>query len=140
VDAAGWIIGTTGLAVGVVFGFDQMRRNRVVSNQLERLEALMIERAPERAEFVAKRITEEPTPLDQEVLVPIGAEAVARAIRGLPEREKLAVTLYYYEELTLREIAEILGVSEGQVSELLTRAVLRLKSRLGTGSAGATTK
>src|SRR6476619_97635 len=45
-------------------------------------------------------------------------EALADAIARLPEREKLVVTLYYYEELTLREIGEVLGVTESRVSQL----------------------
>jgi RNA polymerase sigma factor FliA len=53
------------------------------------------------------------------------------AIARLPEREKLVVALYYYEGLTLREIGEVLGVTESRVSQLHTKAVLRLKSRLG---------
>ena len=57
-------------------------------------------------------------------------EALAEAIARLPEREKLVVTLYYYEELTLREIGEVLGVTESRVSQLHTKAVLRLKARL----------
>jgi RNA polymerase sigma factor FliA len=57
-------------------------------------------------------------------------EALAEAISRLPEREKLVVTLYYYEELTLREIGEVLGVTESRVSQLHTKAVLRLKARL----------
>jgi RNA polymerase sigma factor FliA len=57
-------------------------------------------------------------------------EAMADAIAGLPEREKIVITLYYYEELTLREIGEVLGVTESRVSQLHTKAVLRLKSRL----------
>ena len=57
-------------------------------------------------------------------------EAMADAIARLPEREKLVVTLYYYEELTLREIGEVLGVTESRVSQLHTKAVLRLKARL----------
>jgi RNA polymerase sigma factor for flagellar operon FliA len=57
-------------------------------------------------------------------------ETLADAIARLPEREKLVVTLYYYEELTLREIGEVLGVTESRVSQLHTKAVLRLKSRL----------
>jgi RNA polymerase sigma factor FliA len=57
-------------------------------------------------------------------------ETVADAISRLPEREKIVVTLYYYEELTLREIGEVLGVTESRVSQLHTKAVLRLKSRL----------
>jgi RNA polymerase sigma factor for flagellar operon FliA len=63
-------------------------------------------------------------------------EAIADAIARLPEREKLVVTLYYYEELTLREIGEVLGVTESRVSQLHTKAVLRLKARL----AGSTTR
>lgn len=57
-------------------------------------------------------------------------EALGESIARLPEREKLVVTLYYYEELTLREIGEVLGVTESRVSQLHTKAILRLKSRL----------
>ena len=62
-------------------------------------------------------------------------EALADAIARLPEREKLVVTLYYYEELTLREIGEVLGVTESRVSQLHTKAILRLKSRLAGAAA-----
>ena len=63
---------------------------------------------------------------------PDGAqEALGEAIARLPEREKLVITLYYYEELTLREIGEVLGVTESRVSQLHTKAMLRLKARLG---------
>jgi RNA polymerase sigma factor for flagellar operon FliA len=65
-------------------------------------------------------------------------EAIADAIARLPEREKLVVTLYYYEELTLREIGEVLGVTESRVSQLHTKAVLRLKARLAGSPARAT--
>jgi RNA polymerase sigma factor for flagellar operon FliA len=57
-------------------------------------------------------------------------EAVAEAITRLPEREKLVITLYYYEDLTLREIGEVLGVTESRVSQLHTKAILRLKAHL----------
>ena len=57
-------------------------------------------------------------------------DRLADAISRLPEREKLVVALYYYENLTLREIGEVLGVTESRVSQLHTKAVLRLKSRL----------
>ncbi|MCL4290709.1 MAG: RNA polymerase sigma factor WhiG [Thermoleophilia bacterium] len=57
-------------------------------------------------------------------------ELVGEAIASLPEREKLVITLYYYEELTLREIGEVLGVTESRVSQLHTKAILRLKARL----------
>ena len=61
-------------------------------------------------------------------------DALGDAISRLPEREKLVVTLYYYEELTLREIGEVLGVTESRVSQLHTKAILRLKARLSGAS------
>jgi RNA polymerase sigma factor FliA len=57
-------------------------------------------------------------------------DRVADAIARLPEREKLVIALYYYENLTLREIGEALGVTESRISQLHTKAVLRLRSRL----------
>jgi RNA polymerase sigma factor FliA len=65
-------------------------------------------------------------------------ESLGEAIARLPEREKLVVTLYYYEELTLREIGEVLGVTESRVSQLHTKAILRLKARLSSTLARAT--
>jgi len=57
-------------------------------------------------------------------------ERLSEGIASLPEREQLVVALYYYESLTLREIGEVLGVTESRVSQLHTKAVLRLKARL----------
>jgi RNA polymerase sigma factor for flagellar operon FliA len=59
-------------------------------------------------------------------------DRIADAIAALPEREKLVIALYYYENLTLREIGEVLGVTESRVSQLHTKAVLRLRSKLGS--------
>jgi len=58
-------------------------------------------------------------------------ETLADAIARLPEREKIVVALYYYDGLTLREIGDVLGVTESRVSHLHTKAILRLKGRLG---------
>ena len=57
-------------------------------------------------------------------------DRIADAIARLPEREKLVVALYYYENLTLREIGEVLAVTESRVSQLHTKAVLRLRGRM----------
>lgn len=57
-------------------------------------------------------------------------DTLADAIAKLPEREKIVIALYYYDGLTLREIGEVLGVTESRVSQLHTKAVLRLKGRL----------
>ena len=51
-------------------------------------------------------------------------------VRRLPEREKLVLTLYYDEGLTLAEIGTVLGVTESRVSQIHTKAVLHLRSRL----------
>lgn len=67
---------------------------------------------------------------EQELSTTEMKEILGDAIARLPEREKLVVTLYYYEELTLREIGEVLGVTESRVSQLHTKAILRLKARL----------
>jgi RNA polymerase sigma factor for flagellar operon FliA len=57
-------------------------------------------------------------------------DRIADSIANLPEREKLVIALYYYENLTLREIGEVLGVTESRVSQMHTKAVLRLRSRM----------
>ncbi len=56
--------------------------------------------------------------------------ALAEAVENLPERERLVVALYYDEELNLREIGEILNISESRVSQINTQAMLRLRARL----------
>ncbi|WP_370654060.1 RNA polymerase sigma factor FliA [Methylophaga sp.] len=56
--------------------------------------------------------------------------ALAEAIDALPERERLLMSLYYNEELNLKEIGEVLGVSESRVSQIHTQTVVRLRSKL----------
>ena len=55
---------------------------------------------------------------------------LADAINRMPEREKVVLTLYYYEGLTLAEIGSVLGVTESRVCQIHTKAVLQLRSRL----------
>jgi RNA polymerase sigma factor for flagellar operon FliA len=57
-------------------------------------------------------------------------QALAGAIQELPERDQLIISLYYVEELNLKEIGEILGVSESRVSQLLTALAKKLRSLL----------
>jgi len=57
-------------------------------------------------------------------------EAVSHAIEGLPEKERLVVALYYREGITMREVGAVLDVTESRVSQIHTRAMLRLRSRL----------
>ena len=56
--------------------------------------------------------------------------ALAEAVAGLPERERLVMSLYYDEELNLREIGAVLGVSESRVSQIHGQALLRVRARL----------
>ena len=58
-------------------------------------------------------------------------EALGEAIGGLPEREQLVLSLYYEQELNLREIGAVLNVSESRVCQIHGQAMLRLRARLG---------
>jgi RNA polymerase sigma factor for flagellar operon FliA len=55
---------------------------------------------------------------------------IAEAVASLPERERLVMALYYDEELNLREIGAVMGVSESRVSQIHSQAVIRLQARM----------
>jgi RNA polymerase sigma factor FliA len=57
-------------------------------------------------------------------------QILSEAVEGMPERERLVLTLYYYEGLTLAEIGQVLGVTESRVCQIHTKAVLQLRSKL----------
>ena len=57
-------------------------------------------------------------------------DILAESIDKLPEKERMVVTLYYFEELTLKEISAIMRVSESRISQLHTKAILRMRGRL----------
>jgi len=59
-------------------------------------------------------------------------EVVTRAIESLPEKQRLVLSLYYYEDLNLKEIGEVLDVTESRVSQLHTQAILWLRRKLRT--------
>jgi len=62
-------------------------------------------------------------------------ERLAQAITELPEREQQVIVMYYYEDLYMAEMAEILGISESRVSQLHTRALYNLARKLEEGAA-----
>ncbi|MFN8945322.1 MAG: sigma-70 family RNA polymerase sigma factor, partial [Pseudobdellovibrionaceae bacterium] len=57
-------------------------------------------------------------------------EVIAKAIEDLPERQRLVLSLYYYEDLNLKEIGQVLRVTESRVSQLHAQAVQRLRMKL----------
>jgi RNA polymerase sigma factor FliA len=58
-------------------------------------------------------------------------DLLARAIADLPEKEQQVLALYYFEELTMKEVGAVLGIGESRVSQIHSLAVVRLRSRLG---------
>jgi RNA polymerase sigma factor FliA len=61
---------------------------------------------------------------------------LAEAISRVPDRERLVLTLYYYEGLTLSEIGDVLGVTESRVCQIHTKGILQLRARLGEPEGG----
>ena len=85
---------------------------------------------PAGEEGMSEGLTEKiPEPLAQ-VENDLFKAALADAIAGLPERERLVMSLYYKEELNLRETGEVLGVSESRVCQIHSQALIRLKARM----------
>jgi RNA polymerase sigma factor for flagellar operon FliA len=71
---------------------------------------------------------------DEDILAHAGMKelqnAMAEAIDELPEKEKLVLSLYYSDELTMKETGEVIGVTESRVSQLHSQAIIRLRSKL----------
>ena len=61
----------------------------------------------------------------------VNREVLINAINKLNEKEKIVVSLYYYEELTLKEIGRVIGVSESRVSQIHSRILEKLKNSIG---------
>jgi RNA polymerase sigma factor for flagellar operon FliA len=69
------------------------------------------------------------SPFDNAAAQQLSAE-IASCLARLSEKERLVITLYYYEEMTQKEIAEVLDVTEGRVSQLHSQGLLKLQSKL----------
>jgi RNA polymerase sigma factor for flagellar operon FliA len=55
---------------------------------------------------------------------------LARAIEQLPEKERLVISLYYLDELTMKETGKVLGITESRVSQIHSQAILHLRAKL----------
>ena len=103
-------------------------RRTIVNLHTSRLRRLRLERA-----YVAREASRR-TP-DAEAPDPTERDEVWHAILALPPRQRAAIVLRFYEDLTERESAEILNCSVGAVNQLVARATAALRERFGEGSA-----
>ncbi len=69
-------------------------------------------------------------PVSQVIEESMMKELLATHIENLPEKEKYVLALYYWEEMTMKEISQVLGLTEGRISQLHNQALLRLKVKL----------
>jgi RNA polymerase sigma factor for flagellar operon FliA len=70
-----------------------------------------------------------PSPFD-ELKVKEVKNVLSKVLSDLSEKEQLVITLYYYEELTLKEIAAVLGLTESRISQIHSKAIIRLRAKL----------
>jgi len=94
--------------------------DREISNSSEGLYSIVGEELQAAAEHDPSAVVEE-----KEI-----REVVRRTLDGLPEKERAVLSLYYYEDMTLKEIGEVLGISESRVCQVHTKAVMRLRARI----------
>ncbi len=89
-------------------------------------------------EFSVGDIIEAPSSLNPDVIVERDEikKIVLQSLKELPDREKKVLIMYYYEEMTLKEIGKVLGVTESRVSQIHTSSILKLKAKLSNVSKG----
>ena len=115
--------------LGIALDTYQELLTRVGEMSLFSLEDLGFGSGEERFNFERRLEEGDVDPLAQ-LLTSERVTLVARAIGRLSERERLLVTLYYHEELTMKEVGGVLGLTESRVSQLHSQAMLRLKGYL----------
>ncbi len=98
--------------------------------QAKRFETFSMEVVNDEVMSMPADMTQQPEVMVEEAEF---MQAVVDAIEHLPERERLVMSLYYVEELNLKEIGEVLGVSESRVSQILSTVVKKLRQQLQIG-------
>ncbi len=78
-----------------------------------------------------KQAADTPSPFDQ-LKVKELKDVIAKVLADLSEKEQLVIALYYYEELTLKEIAKVFGLTESRISQIHSKAIIRLRAKLKT--------
>ncbi|MCK5129291.1 MAG: FliA/WhiG family RNA polymerase sigma factor [Clostridiales bacterium] len=80
--------------------------------------------------FSISNVTDKGTTVEQQVEKGEMKTILGNMIDNLEKKEKIVITLYYYEEMTLREIAEVLGVTESRVSQIHSKVILKLRTKM----------
>ena len=90
------------------------------------LDELMLDGTTSR---LNKQVADEPSPFD-ELKIREVKKIISKALAALSEKEQLVMSLYYYNELTLREIANVLNLTESRISQIHSKAIVRLRIKL----------
>lgn len=104
-----------GLRAAFIINFDDFKSLKINDEDQEGLESLLT--------------SDEPYP-DENVAFKEISDILAEEIERLPEKAKLVISLYYYEDMTITEIAQILNLAKSTVSEIHTKTLLKLRARL----------
>jgi len=83
----------------------------------------------ESVSMLSKLASSEPSPFD-EVRARELKNLITKALSTLSEKEQIVMSLYYYDELTLKEIAEVLGLTESRISQIHSKVIIRLRTKL----------
>ena len=85
---------------------------------------------PDGSNLAFTRQTSDSTsPLD-ELKIKELKDIITKALKGLPKKEQIVISLYYYDELTLKEIARVLGLTESRISQIHSKAIITLRTKL----------
>ncbi len=93
------------------------------------LEELGVSSRDEKEKLLSYLVNNEDDALSKTKLKEL-KEAMAQAIKQLPEKERLVISLYYLDELTMKETGKVLGITESRVSQIHSQAILHLRTKL----------
>lgn len=104
---------------------DEVRGNLLVS-----LDDVVGGETPDEAVRISDLVVNDDLPVDHNIIHTESLAELTTAIEELSDRERMVLSLYYHENLTLKEIGHVLGVSESRVSQIHTKAIVTLRAKL----------